>query len=68
MVSSKDGWAAFISGFVAGMFMGAIMFGLIFFGVGFEIGSNKGAIAAHKGEIVCVQLAFKEERWECGET
>lgn len=34
---------------------------------GHVMGKGSGAIAAHKGEIVCVQLAFKEERWECGE-
>lgn len=34
---------------------------------GYWTGEREGAIAAHKGEIVCAQLAFKEERWECGE-
>lgn len=41
------------------MFVGGIL--------GYMIGKPAGAIAAHKGEIVCVQLAFKNERWECGE-
>ena len=30
-------------------------------------GVRMGAIAAHKGEIVCVNIPFKEDRWECGE-
>lgn len=54
--------------YILGVFLGAIF--------GFYVGAytylgegnyEQGAIAAHKGEIVCVQLAFKEERWECGE-
>lgn len=43
--------------------------GLIFGGLigGIEVGRTQGAIAAHKGEIVCINIPFKEDRWECGE-
>lgn len=34
---------------------------------GYWAGEREGAIAAHKGEIVCVNIPFKQERWECGE-
>ncbi len=33
---------------------------------GHVMGKGSGAIAAHKGEIVCVELAFEPSRWECG--
>lgn len=34
---------------------------------GYWSGERDGAIAAHKGEIVCINIPFKEDRWECGE-
>ncbi len=34
--------------------------------VGGVSGVGTGAIAAHKGEIVCVELAFEPSRGECG--
>lgn len=39
----------------------------VFLGLGYLIGETQGAIAAHKGEIVCVNIPFREDRWECGE-
>ena len=44
-----------------------IMLAVLCFGAGYEYGEEQGAIAAHKGEIICVNIPFKEDRWECGE-
>ncbi|WP_373092963.1 hypothetical protein [Zhongshania sp.] len=54
-----DGLKDFTFGIIAGMLvMGLALFESVY---------DSGAIAAHKGEIVCVNIPFKEDRWECGE-
>lgn len=50
--------------FVAGFSVGALLVALV---VALADLREQGAIAAHKGEIVCIQIPYKEPRWECGE-
>ncbi|WP_372809475.1 hypothetical protein [Litorivivens sp.] len=57
---NNTGLGDFLVGFGVGVLLTIFVVAVIDLG-------KQGAIAAHKGEIVCIQIPYKEPRWECGE-